>query len=411
MISDLLDLDATAVLTASETLVAAQREQAVEELRLVLQWADLHSADPGEGRALGADQLVEYGGPGTPPVQELCWAELAIARQASLVTTRHLAADALDLRHRLPLLWQAVQDLRLPAWVARKVAAMSRPLSKDAVGLVDVAVAAAVDQSPGRILAIAEAKVIEADLEAHRARIAADAAKVGVRLARPKPGDAVDACDGEPGTGRVTLKLPMGTALGFDATISDMADTLYDQLPEEERRTVTRGELQAKAVELLSNPHAAAAFLDQAHNPTAHDPVTHESSDPSAEAPAALPKPKKLPATINVHLSDLVLAGVVDGVARVEGLGPMLLEQITELLQHREVTVLPVIDLNQAHAVNGYEHPTLVKHRTLLRTLGDVFPTPRTPATGAWTTTTPPRMSHPTVAARPGRPAITTTHP
>ena len=41
---------------------------------------------------------------------------------------------------------------------------------------------------------------------------------------------------------------------------------------------------------------------------------------------------------------------------------------------HREITVLPVIDLNQVHAVNGYEHPTLVKHRTLLRTLGDVFP-------------------------------------
>ncbi|MDZ5620610.1 hypothetical protein SFC88_07235 [Nocardioides sp. HM23] len=52
----------------------------------------------------------------------------------------------------------------------------------------------------------------------------------------------------------------------------------------------------------------------------------------------------------------------------------MLLEQLTELLDHREVTVQPIIDLNQAHSVNGYEHPTLVKHRTLLRMLGDVFP-------------------------------------
>ncbi|WP_322936534.1 hypothetical protein [Nocardioides bizhenqiangii] len=52
----------------------------------------------------------------------------------------------------------------------------------------------------------------------------------------------------------------------------------------------------------------------------------------------------------------------------------MLLEQLTELLDHRQVTVQPIIDLNQAHSVNGYEHPTLVKHRTLLRMLGDVFP-------------------------------------
>ena len=52
----------------------------------------------------------------------------------------------------------------------------------------------------------------------------------------------------------------------------------------------------------------------------------------------------------------------------------MLLEQVADLLGDREVTVQPVIDLNQVHAVNGYEHPTAVKNRTLLRMLGDVFP-------------------------------------
>jgi hypothetical protein len=366
MISDLLDLDATAVLNAAEALEAEQRERAVDDLRLVLQWADLHSTDPGEGRALGADQLAEYGGDGTPPVQELCWAELAIARQASLVATKRLAADALDLRHRLPLLWEAVQDLRLPAWVARKVASMSRSLSKDTVGLVDVAVAAAVDQSPGRILTIAEAKVIEADIEAHRARLAADAADIGVRMSRPQPGAALDALDGEPATGRLTLKLPMGTALGFDASVDEVADAIHDQLPEDQRRTVARGELQAMAVKLLSNPHAAAAFLDEVNSPAT---VSPDESD----APV-IPKPKKRPATIYVHLSDLVLAGTVAGVARIEGIGPMLVEQLAELLEHRDVTVQPLIDLNRSHSVNGYEHPTLVKHRTVLRMLGDVFP-------------------------------------
>jgi len=314
MISDAHDLDAAAVLTAAEGLTSEQRRQAVDELLLVLQWADLHGDDPVEGRALGSDQLVDYGGEGTPLVRELCWAELAIARQAGLASTRHLAADALDLRHRLPLVWQAVLDLRLPAWVARKVAAMSRTLSRDAVTLVDVAVAAAVDQSPGRVLSIAEAKVIEADPDAHRARLA------------------------------------------------EVADAIHDQLPKDERDQVTRGELQVKAIELLSNPQAAAAFLDTVNDVTEGD------------TPAPLPKPKKRPATLYVFLSDLVLGGRVDGVARVEGIGPVLLEQVAELLEHREVTVQPVIDLNHTHAVSGYEHPTAVKHRTLLRTLGDVFP-------------------------------------
>lgn len=96
---------------------------------------------------LGSDQLIDFGGEGTPPVRELCWAELAIARQCALVSIKHLAADALDLRHRLPLVWQAVQDLRLPAWVARKVVPMSRQLAKADVAIVDVAVAAAADQA------------------------------------------------------------------------------------------------------------------------------------------------------------------------------------------------------------------------------------------------------------------------
>lgn len=142
-----------------------------------------------------------------------------------------------------------------------------------------------------------------------------------------------------------------------------MADILFDQLPPSERYHVTRGELEVKAVELLSTPHAAAAFLD-----------TARAGGGADGTPVALPKPKKLPATVYVHVSDLVLGGAADGVARVEGNGPMLVEQLAELLQHREVTLQPVIDLNHCHAVSGYEHPALVKHRTLLRMLGDAFP-------------------------------------
>jgi hypothetical protein len=366
VISDVHDLDASAVLAASEELEVELRERSVDEVRLVLQWADIHSTEPVDGGVAGGDRLVEYGGEGTPMVQELCWGELAIARQTGLLATRRLAADALDLRHRLPLLWQAVQDLRVPVWVARKVAAMSRPLSQDAVGVVDVAVAVAADQSPGRILRIAEAKVIEADPDAHRARLAADAANLGVRVSRPRPGSTVDPVEGEPASLRTTLKLPPGTTLGFVDTVEEVADALEDRLTLEQREQVTRGGLQAQAIELLSNPAAAAAFLDPVDDPAGDDTTT--------ETPTDEPKPKRGPAVIYAHLSELVLGGHLDGVVRVEGIGPMLLEQLAELLKDRDITLQPVIDLNHTHAVNGYEHPSLVKHRTLLRMLGDVFP-------------------------------------
>jgi hypothetical protein len=354
MIPDLPDLDAAAVVRRSEDNALALREQEVDDLRLVLAWADLHSEEP-TVRSRGGNRLIQLGGDGTPPAQELCWGELAIARLTSLASTKRAAADALDLRHRLPRLWKLVQDRRLPVWVARKVATMSRTLSQKSVELVDVAVSAAVDQSPGRILKITEAKVIEADPDAHRARLAEDATRLGVHVSQPRAGAVLDPADGDPGSLRVTCKLTPGVALGFDASVHEVADLLHDQLTSQERETTTRGELESRAVELLSHPHAAAALLDG-----------HDRDD--------LPEPKKRPAVIYAHISDLVLSGVLAGVVRVEGIGPVLLDQLAELLRHRDITLQPVIDLNDAHSVNAYEHPTLVKTRTLLRTLGDVFP-------------------------------------
>ena len=51
---------------------------------------------------------------------------------SAVASTRSLIADALDLRHRLPSWWQAVQDLRLEAWIARKAAVMTRQLDYEA---------------------------------------------------------------------------------------------------------------------------------------------------------------------------------------------------------------------------------------------------------------------------------------
>ncbi len=206
----LLDLDATATLAVAEREVAARRRQGVERLQLLLHWADLHSEDP-QARpgavplSRGGDRLVELGGEGTPEVSELCWAELAIALETGVVALRNQAGQALDLRHRLPLLWALVQELWVEPWVAQKVAAMTRGLTRDQAGLVDTALAAAVDESPGRMLGIAEAKTIEADPEGYRARLVEDERRLGVWLSRPKPGDLVDD-QAEPGTRRLSSK-------------------------------------------------------------------------------------------------------------------------------------------------------------------------------------------------------------
>jgi len=368
--ADLTALDAAATLAAAEERTRARRAGDVEDLLHVLHWCDLHSMDPqgepgGVPKSRGGNYLRRIGGDGTPEVADLCFAELAIARSAGELSTSNLAADALDLKHRMPLLWAAVLDLRIEVWLARKIARMARKLSKDRVGLVDLAVTVAVHESPGRLLEIAEAKVIEADPDLHRAKLEEDAQRTGVWLSRVRPGEIVDEDTGEPATRRLSAKLPTESAVRCEENIEDLGEAIFDHVEaDEEGNRPSRQECRLLAFEMLTTqPHQAAAFLDSL------DP------DPSADPVPAPNKPKHKPraATIMVHVTDRVLCGQ-PGVARVEGIGPVLTEKLSDLLDGRDLVVQPVIDLATVKSVNGYEHPTAVKKRTLLRTLGDVFP-------------------------------------
>ncbi|WP_322937549.1 hypothetical protein [Nocardioides bizhenqiangii] len=369
---ELGDLDAKATLAVAEGEVPERRRQGVERLLLLQHWADLHAEDP-QARpgavpvSRGGDRLVRLGGEGTPLAAELCWAELAIAFETGAIALRNQAGQALDLRHRLPLLWALVQELRVEPWVGQKVAAMTRELTREQAAIVDAAVADAAAESPGRLLAIAEAKTIEADIEGYRTRLAEEAKRTGVWVSRPKAGDLVDAEEGEPGTGRMSAKLPLTEVVEGAAMVDDVAEVLAVHGDHDPHDPPTRDQLRAQAFALLvTDPHAAAALLDQADAPPSPETEDRE--------PAPVPKRKRRPATLLVHLTDQVLRVQVGGVARVEGLGPVLLEQVADLLKHRQVTVQPVIDLNSGHSVNGYEHPTAVKLRTRLRTVYDVFP-------------------------------------
>jgi hypothetical protein len=226
-----LDLDATATLAAAEAEVTARRQQGVERLLLLLHWADLYTDDP-QARpgavpiSRGGDRLVRLGGEGTPEASDLCWAELAVALQVGAIALRNQAGQALDLRHRLPRLWEAAQALLVEPWVAQKIATMTRPLTAEQARLVDAAVVEAIEESPGRMLAIAEAKTIEADLDGHRARLAEDEQRAGVWLSRPRPGDLVDADQGEPGSRRISAKLPAADAVEGAAMVDDLAEAL-----------------------------------------------------------------------------------------------------------------------------------------------------------------------------------------
>ena len=119
--NELIELDAAGTLAAAEanehTLITAETRR----LQIAAHWADLH---PGEAvaksRLAGTERPVRLGGEGTPTVGDFAAAELGCVLRMSDGSAARLIGDALDLRHRLPLVWAAAQAGQAPAYQARR---------------------------------------------------------------------------------------------------------------------------------------------------------------------------------------------------------------------------------------------------------------------------------------------------
>lgn len=357
------------LLRRAEETSFARRAVELRDLHEALEWCDLNSGDQqAEPHAIpvqqGGDHLTRYGGDVTPDVSELCAVELAVVRQAGVKATQNLMADALDLRHRFPLMWARAQDLVCEVWVLRRVTVLARRLSKEQAALVDRALVEALEQSPGRILRLAEAKIIEADVRGHQERERRAHQIRGVWFPRPRPGEQVE-IDGIPGSRRLAARLKPGQADEPEHTVDLIADYLADELAvDPDAELPDRDQLRAEAMAMLADPYAAAAVLDEvrARPGEAMVPKRPGAAKPSRRA------------VVHVHLDADVLGDQVQGVARVDDLGPVLLGQLAELLGRCDISLAPVIDLRELRSVNAYEHPSSMRRRTELRTVGDVFP-------------------------------------
>ena len=159
--------DAAATLSLVSAAHRQIRDYECKLLELAGHWADLHHPDsqtPSEKTLPGAEQGRQLGGDGTPEVLEFAAAELAARLETSYGSARALMADALDLRHRHPQLWQLIITSGLPSWKARKVAQATRHLSRSAAMQVDAAVAQVICGLPwARFETLLAAKIIEAD--------------------------------------------------------------------------------------------------------------------------------------------------------------------------------------------------------------------------------------------------------
>ena len=115
----------------------AEREASARRLQLACLWADLHPSITDlpfastAGPDLFADDLA---------VAADAVAEFAAVHGVATGDGRRLIAAAMELRDRLPQMWEQVSDLRLPAWKAELLAHQTLPLGDSAVGWVDAQV-------------------------------------------------------------------------------------------------------------------------------------------------------------------------------------------------------------------------------------------------------------------------------
>lgn len=376
------------VLVAAEVNLRARRDADVELLRLALAWADLHPEEslppPVDDCELRRRRLadlvgVRMGGEGTPLVLAHCPAELGTVLETTSTGAKHLIGDALDLRDRLPRLWETVQDGAVAAWKARRVAAATRALTREQVAEVDGVVHSVVATLGwSRFEAILDATVKRADPEGARAAEEQAAAQRFVAVGRANDH-------------HIRTLIARGSTLdmlSFLAAVNRIADLLGvegDTDPIEVRRS--------KAVGILARPAHALGLLAR-HAPAGVPGASEaEADEPDPERDGYLSSPTtptaSLPARpgghrcgcaprihLHVHLTDAALSGADSrAVCRIDGLGPVTARTVRDWLGRSDtsVTIRPTA-VPDPPPVDGYEIPRAIRDAVAARHPASVYP-------------------------------------
>jgi hypothetical protein len=338
----------SAVLAFARSRRADADRAEADVLAAAVAWAEQHPPESIHPVATwvtgGAETGMPLAGAGAPLVAEFCIAEFALAVGRSHDSGRALIADALELKYRLPRVFDRVQCGDLSTWKARRIAQATLGLAKDAAEFVDTQVAgfahkigpAALD----RLVAEAVARFMpeKALADAHQA---AEARHVTFHHGQVS----------FTGTTFLAAELDLGDAIDLDAAITRGAAALAAAGCQESldvRRALAAGDLARRQLALDLQSGSAAG----------NDAVRVGT------------RPRQV--VLYVHLSQAAIEGSDRDLhlARVENDRQVLTaEQVKTWCANPEtqIVVKPVIDLNQHLGVEAYEIPDrLAEHTTLV---------------------------------------------
>ncbi|MFL6059677.1 MAG: HNH endonuclease signature motif containing protein [Marmoricola sp.] len=134
-------LEEAAVLAAARAAKADAEAAEARKLAAAVAWCALHEVDDADVAATWGNTPITLGGEGVPLVAYGCVAEFAAVLGTSTNGGCAYLADALELAHRLPLLYARIQDGRVPVWKGRRIASGTVVLPADAAADLDTRIA------------------------------------------------------------------------------------------------------------------------------------------------------------------------------------------------------------------------------------------------------------------------------
>ena len=321
---------------AHQQLIGAE----IAELVAIIHAADLWKIDEtavGEG----IEGLMRPGHDGTPEVGEFLALEVGPLLGISASSAICRIGEALDLRHRHPMLWQAVLAGKMRVWQANKICIACSHLSAEAALKVDRAMSAGVGALPwSRIMRALPGQIISADTKLAGKRAEAEREARRVRVSKITDGH-----------------------VSFFGVVNPVDGILFDHVLTQIAKTLPAGEDTPMCSDLDRRRAAAVGVLarsalGQDSLPT-HTLVVHIS----AEDPA-----------LTTADGELTEQTATTGVARVEDWGPILTDQLPRFLAHSRVIVRPVLDPAGMRPVDAYETPDRMRFAVEQRDPVDVFP-------------------------------------
>ncbi|WOQ15471.1 hypothetical protein [Raineyella sp. W15-4] len=295
------------------------------EIRRVALIADLVEAAP----AVDGEQRVPCGGDGTPSVPEFLAMEVGGALGIGAPRAWSLMIDALDLKWRHPRLWNRMVEGDMVPWRALMVARMCHDLGFEAALGVDQEIGERLpDLAWARAKRLVEGQIAAADPQAALER---ERSRQNRRLV------GVAARDGVTGAMDVFGVLDTADARALDATLGRLAGDLAragDDSDLDHRR--------ARALGLLARGEI---------------PV-----------PGAGPVGCRPTARIYLHV------WADSTVARVEGHGPLPVEELPGFLDGCNARVTRVIDTRASVPVDAYEVPEAMREQLVVAQPYEVAP-------------------------------------